>query len=115
MSATCGRIDSLLQKYKTRIQEALSIIKSLNPSLNPPYGMTDYSEPDINALEEVFPGMLVYLCDIRWLRKLGNGLEYDEQNTPLLYLRYIAFSKHFVDLNNRKKDLEASLLWEIMN
>ena len=59
------------------IREALEVIKSWNPQLNPNYGMTDYDKAEINALEKAFPGIHVYLCEFhreqawtRWVRRM---------------------------------------------
>ena len=41
------------------IVEALEIIKSWNPELHPPYGMTDYCIEDVSAMEKVFPGVKI--------------------------------------------------------
>ena len=38
------------------IAETLNILKDWNPSWNPKFFMTDLSEQEINAVEEVFPG-----------------------------------------------------------
>ena len=38
------------------ITEALVFIKKWNPSFQPKFFMTDYSNEEINALESVFPG-----------------------------------------------------------
>ena len=46
-----------------QIAEALTIIKSWNPEWSPPLFMTDYSEADQLAINQVFPNSIVYLCD----------------------------------------------------
>ena len=43
------------------IQEALSIIKQWNPEWRPQNFMTDLCEEEINALESVFSGTLLYM------------------------------------------------------
>jgi len=45
------------------ISEALNVLKDWNPSWKLPYFMTDYSDAEIGALEEAFPGTVVYICD----------------------------------------------------
>ena len=42
------------------IEEALQIIKSWNEDFSPQYGMTDYCTEKINAMENVFPGIVVF-------------------------------------------------------
>ena len=49
------------------ITEALEIVKSWNPSLEPLYCMTDYCNEEINSLEYVFPGTLFTLT-LQYLR-----------------------------------------------
>ena len=46
-----------------QIQEALQILQTWNPEWKPRYFMCDYSEAELAALEAVFPGVTVYLCD----------------------------------------------------
>ena len=45
------------------ISEALSILKQWNPNWKPKYFMSDYSETELCAIEQVFPGCKVYSCD----------------------------------------------------
>ena len=47
-------------QHETRdmIKEALSIIWGWSPHVQPLYGMVDFSEEEIHALEDVFPGNL---------------------------------------------------------
>ena len=42
------------------IEEALQIIKSWKEDFLPQYGMTDYCTKEINAMENVFPGIVVF-------------------------------------------------------
>ena len=46
------------QETRTMIKEALSIIRDWSPHVQPRYGMVDFSEEEIYALEDVFPGIL---------------------------------------------------------
>ena len=48
------------------VLEALEILKAWNPTWNPCYFMSDYSEAELAALEIAFPGVRVYLCDFHW-------------------------------------------------
>ena len=57
------------------IQEALEALKTWNPSWKPKFFMLDYSEAEIAAIENAFPGIQTYLCDFhreqcweRWVR-----------------------------------------------
>ena len=45
------------------IQEALKVLKTWNPSWKPKFFMLDYSEAEIAAIENAFPGIQTCLCD----------------------------------------------------
>ena len=45
------------------ISEALAKLKFWNPNGCPPYFMSDYSEAELVAIQEVFPATTIYLCD----------------------------------------------------
>ena len=58
------------------IREGLSIVKSWNPGWQPQFVMTDYSDKQIGAVEDVFPTTTTLLCAFhreqawdRWLRR----------------------------------------------
>ncbi|XP_047124446.1 uncharacterized protein LOC105850359 isoform X2 [Hydra vulgaris] len=62
------------------ITEALLCIKKWNPTFQPKFCLTDYSNEEIRSLEAVFPGCNVLICDFhreqaweRWLSKTANG------------------------------------------
>ena len=42
------------------IKEALLKLREMTPDVTPRYGMVDFSEPEIKALESTFPGMKNY-------------------------------------------------------
>ena len=46
-----------------KIAEALGVIKQWNPSWNPSFFMTDYSEAELLAIEQVFPSAKSFICD----------------------------------------------------
>lgn len=84
---------------KENISEALSIVLSWNPKWNPPYFMTDYSEAEIGAIETIFPGCKVYICDFhreqcweRWVKERKHGLTTNDADILLSFLRDIANS-----------------------
>ena len=63
------------------IMKALNIVRSWNPEINPKYAMVDFDAGEILSLEDVFPGILVFLCDFhreqswnRWVNKKENGV-----------------------------------------
>ena len=104
---------------KEAIKEALDVIKSWNPGWNPPYGMTDYDDAEISALEQAFPGIHIYICEFhreqawtRWVRKGENGLKAIEQQQLLQCLRNIAKSQTVADLKQFKQQLEGSDFWK---
>ncbi|XP_065642056.1 uncharacterized protein LOC124812106 [Hydra vulgaris] len=62
------------------ITEALLCSKEWNPTFQPKFCLTDYSNEEIRSLESVFPGCNVLICDFhreqaweRWLSKTSNG------------------------------------------
>ena len=68
--------DFVLQCETTiAISEALNILSSWNPTWQPPYFMTDFSEAEIEAIQTTFPRCKIYLCDFhreqaweRWVK-----------------------------------------------
>ena len=82
---------------KDSISEALKIISRWNPTWNPEFFMTDYSESEIGAITNVFPNCKTYICDFhreqcweRWVKERKHGLNSDDADTLLSYLRDIA-------------------------
>ena len=64
-----------------KIAEALGIIKQWNPSWNPSFFMTDYSEAELLAIEQVFPSAKSFICDFhqeqaweQWVQDRKHGL-----------------------------------------
>ena len=58
------------------LTQALGIVKSWNPDIIPKYGMVDFDDAEIIALEKLFPGIEVFLCDFhqawtRWGKIMG--------------------------------------------
>jgi len=45
------------------ISEVLKQLQSWNPTWKPKFFMTDYSETELLAIEQCFPGIQAYLCD----------------------------------------------------
>ena len=72
------------------ISEALQQLRSWNPMWNPQFFMTDYSEAELLALEQTFPGVQIYLCDFHrkqawkwWTNNHKHGLSNDEKESLL--------------------------------
>ena len=81
------------------ISEALAKLKVWNPNWCPLYFMSDYSEAELVALEEVFPATTVYLCDFhreqawdRWAKDHKHGLSQTEAEELLTFLRACAWA-----------------------
>ena len=82
------------------ITESLAILKQWNPTWNPQYFMTDYSEAEVMALENVFPNTTIYLCDFhreqawdRWIKDRKHGLTQLEGEELLALLRACAWAQ----------------------
>ena len=76
------------------IAEALSILKKWNPDWNPAFFMSDYSEAEFIAVEQVFPSSCLYICDFhreqaweRWTRDHKHGLNKEDGEKVLDLLR----------------------------
>ncbi|KAL1257527.1 hypothetical protein QQF64_010771 [Cirrhinus molitorella] len=76
---------------KEDIAEALKVFQRWNSGCNPSHVMVDFCEAEIGALEEVFKGSKVLLCDVHrekawteWTRKKDNGVTSQEEVLKLL-------------------------------
>ncbi len=113
-----------------KIAEALGIIKKWNPSWNPSFFMTDYSEAELLAIEQLSPTVKAFLCDFhreqaweRWVRDQKHGLTKEQGEELLRLLRACATEQspdpslgHPVDfLFQQRVDLKASTLWKNNN
>ena len=74
------------------IREALSVLKSWNPTWEPKFYLTDYSDAEIAVITKVFPNTQVYHCEFhreqaweRWVKERKYGLS-DIQAATLLDL-----------------------------
>eukprot|EP00795_Rhopilema_esculentum_P008951 gene8951-16584_t len=100
------------------ITEALEVIKKWNPNFEPSYFMTDYSHEEITAIESVFQGCRVFLCDFhreqawdRWLSKASNGCR-EIKTDVLALLRRVARSTSVTASDIAIKQLKESRLWK---
>ena len=64
-----------IQVGSNEIQEALEILKRWNPSWQPKFFMSDYSEAELGVISNSFPTVTTYLCDFhreqcweRWVK-----------------------------------------------
>lgn len=76
------------------IGEAISILKEWNPEWNPAFFMSDYSEAEFLAVQQVFPSTISYICDFhreqaweRWTKNHKHGLTSEEGEKVLDLLR----------------------------
>ena len=53
----------LQEKTEAMITKAWLILKSWYPDVTSKYAMVNSDEKELSALENVFPGILVFLCD----------------------------------------------------
>ncbi|XP_047145632.2 uncharacterized protein LOC124818650 [Hydra vulgaris] len=100
------------------ISEALLLIKSWNNDLNPKYGMSDYCVEEINSLEKVFEGCVVFICDFhreqawdRWLKTKCNGLMEDRLKV-LSLLRIVAHADTYEICESAILNLKNSSFWK---
>ena len=90
------------------ILEAINIIKQWNPAWNPKFFLCDYSDAEIAAIEQAFPGILVYLCDFhceqawtRWIHDWKHGLSASDGESLLSMLRACAWASPGEDGKDR--------------
>lgn len=109
------------------ISEALSVISSWNPKWQPRFFLTDYSDAEMGAVEQVFKATQLYLCDFhreqaweRWVKESSHGLTEDEASNLLELLRNCANAppnravpEQPVDcyFKNEMKRLKESQVW----
>ena len=81
------------------IKEALSILQGWNPEWKPAFFMSDYSEAEMNAVESLFPGVKVYICDFhreqaweRWVKDHKHNLTSSQAADLLDLLRACAWA-----------------------
>ena len=98
------------------LTQALGIVQSWNPDVQPKYAMTDFDTAEISSLEFLFPGIKVFLCDFhreqawtRWINKRENGV-YNIGDEVLARLRRIAKSNTIAESHKAVADLRA---WEL--
>ena len=90
------------------ILESLNIIRQWNPAWNPNFFMCDYSDAEIAAIEQAFPGIVVYLCDFhreqawtRWVHDRKHGLSASDGEALLSMLRACAWASPGEDGKDR--------------
>ncbi|XP_065894780.1 uncharacterized protein [Dysidea avara] len=122
----CVVADFIVQsECAVSIKEALLVLRSWNLEWNPPFFMSDFSEAEISALEQTFPGVTVYGCDFhreqvwtRWIQDHKNGLSVDEREQLLSLLRDCAWAPSASELacdfhyKQSLEKLQKSTVWK---
>ena len=105
----------LQEETEPMITKALLILKSWSPDVNPKYTIADFDEKEISASENVFSGILVFLCDFhreqswtRWMSKAVHGVSLYTDEVKCR-LRRIA---HAVNEEELRSSLVAFYNWE---
>ena len=81
--------------------------------------MTDYSEAEMLAIQEVFPEAQVYLCDFhreqcwqRWVRDSKHGLNAQDGALLLSLIRKLAYAQDESTYHEAESQLKQSELWK---
>ena len=105
----------LQEETEPMITKALLILKSSSSDVNPKYAIVDFDEKEISASENVFSGILVFLCDFhreqswtRWTSKADHGVSLyaDEVKCRLRSIAHAVNEKEF------RSALAAFYTWE---
>ncbi|XP_013393643.1 uncharacterized protein LOC106161284 isoform X2 [Lingula anatina] len=109
------------QETRESIAEALTIIRNRTPEVIPEYGMVDFASEEILALEDVYLGIQVYLCDfhreqawVRWLNKGSNGVAANPDNVEGVkkHLRKMATACTEEELKSAVNALHSSKVYQ---
>ena len=100
------------------LTKALETVKEWNPDISPKYGMVDFDTGEILALEKVFSGIEIFLCDFhreqswqRWVNKKSNGVFMIAEEVKCR-LRRIANSHTIAECQKAISDFRS---WEHFN
>ena len=103
------------EETKDMIKKGLQIIHGWNPTVIPTFGMVDFDEKEINALEELFPDIEVFICSFhseqawtRWANKSENDVSHIADDVKCC-LRRIAHASSKEELD---KSIKGFLSWE---
>ena len=100
------------------IAEALSILKSWNPTRDTKCFVVDYSTAEINAIDSKFPNIAAYLCDFhqeqvgqRWPKAGKNRIMLGEQAMFLDFVKQIACARNVQIYQKSVENLRKSKLY----
>ena len=103
------------EETKDMIKKGLQIIHNWNPTVIPKFGMVDFDEKEISALEELFPDIEVFICSFhreqawtRWTNKSEHGVSHIADDVKCR-LRRIAHASSREELDKSIKDFSS---WE---
>ena len=103
------------EKTKDMIKKGLQIICDLNPTVTPKFGMVDFGEEAISALQELFPNIEALICSFhreqawtRWTNKSEHGVSHIADDVKC-HLRRIA---HASSREEPDKSIKDFLSWE---
>ena len=103
------------EETKDLIKKGLQIIRDWNPKVTPKFGMVDFDEKEINALEELFPDIEVFIYSFHreqaWTRRTNkseHGVSHIADDVKCR-LRRIAHASSREELDKSIKDF---LSWE---
>ena len=94
------------------------VIKEWNPAWKPQLWMTNYSEAELLAIQQVFPEANIFLCDFhrercwqQWVRDKNHGLNSEDGALLLSQLRKMAYAENVANYNDAEEQLRQSELW----
>ena len=106
---------ALPEETEPIITKALLILQSWSPDVNSKNAMVDFDEKETSALENVFPGILVFLCDLhreqsftRWTSKADHGVSIQADEVKYRLCRIA----HAVNEEELRSALAAFYNWE---
>ena len=98
------------EETKDMIKKGLQIIHNWNPTVIPKFGMVDFDEKEISALEELFPDIEVFICSFhreqawtRWTNESEHGVSYITDDVKCR-IRRIAHASSRGELDKSIKD-----------
>ena len=94
-------VATIIPQYETTelITEGLKVLKSWNPAWNPSYFMTDKSAQELEAIKNIHPATVRFICDFhraqaieRWVTKASNGVNSEDRRKITGDLKALAYT-----------------------